>query len=124
MHVSLTELADLIGTGLALELCARWGGVRHYIPQHPQADHAFLAFLGPERFARLMREFGGQRIILPRGPHATKRYLAEQLIAAGCSNNVVAARCGCTLRYVEQVRSAMRGAAEASELPLFGKGSG
>ena len=118
MHVSLAELTDLLGTDLALGLCARWGGVRHYIPQNPAAEHDFAEYLGPERFTRLTREFGGQRIILPKGPQATKRHLAEQLIATGRSNNVVAAKVGCTLRYVEQVRSDMRGGGEPN-LPLF-----
>lgn len=100
----LRAIAKSIGVEGALLLSQQLGGLEYYIPRSVAGGHTILKMLGPERFAHLVRDHGGQRIAIPRDAHANMaKAKIITLLEAGWHPKRVARECQVTQRYVRRV---------------------
>lgn len=102
---TLRRLAKTIGREATMQLVYACGGIGTYIPREPRASHAWAAALGPEAWAKVVAEFGGERVDLPLGAYMyrlRKREIIE-LAEQGCSHREIAQRVRTTERYVRRV---------------------
>jgi hypothetical protein len=63
----LRELARVLGDTDALRLIGLHGGARVSVPKKAREDHPLRMALGAEAFDRLVDEYGGETIDLPKG---------------------------------------------------------
>lgn len=63
----LRELARVLGDADALRLIGLHGGARVSVPKKAREDHPLRMALGAEAFERLVDEYGGEAIDLPKG---------------------------------------------------------
>jgi hypothetical protein len=63
----LRELARVLGDTDALRLIGLHGGARVSVPKKVREDHPLRMALGAEAFERLVREYAGETIDLPKG---------------------------------------------------------
>lgn len=101
----LRRIAELIGPELALVLGGECGGLDSlYIPLKPHAGHIWAQAIGIGAFAILTKEFGGERVSLPRGTYVRlqKRQIIE-LGQAGFSARKIALKCRTSERYVRRL---------------------
>jgi hypothetical protein len=112
--LSLQRLARLVGPSATLALVAHFGGTeKNYIPKVLPDDHKFYVCLSPEQMLKLMNEFAGKNLEIPR---LYRRGFIKQRIldAKGNNNQTIAREVGCSARYVRKVRNGL-----PAPLPLF-----
>ncbi len=78
---SLTEVVDAVGLAAALALVERAGGTRVYVPVQFDAGHFLAAWLGETDAARLVENFGGELLIVPRCLAAMRNVRDRQIRA-------------------------------------------
>ena len=114
----LQEIADIIGEAGALQIAARFGGTRVYIPAtlvDPEA-HALFDCVGGDNANKLCAHFGvdgrGQRIDIPLHVGGTYRQLnasiaerVHKLDEADASSTEIARKVGITQRTVHRHRA-------------------
>lgn len=102
----LEELVQILGREGALKLIQRFGGTALYIPHNPPENHPIVLVLGPVGAARLASYYGGENLYLPLGRkwlREQQRRVIHQLNLEAVPNNQIAARIGCTSRWVRMV---------------------
>lgn len=67
LPAALRELARVLGDSDALRLVGLHGGARVSVPKQVRDDHPLRMALGAEAFGRLVAEYGGETIELPKG---------------------------------------------------------
>lgn len=101
----LKELAELLGSDVALRLAAECGGLdRVPIPRKPNDDkHLWRRVLTAEQFALVVKAYGGQYLSLPRGVYLvlSKRRILE-LHEQGVNNRQIALQVRCSERHVRR----------------------
>jgi len=104
---SLQDIAELIGLAATVKLVETYGGVRIYVPQTIEPDHALAALLGHDNALRLARAYGGhEHFDLPRATLAVKRARDAALTAdylAGISYRQLALKYQLTERGVRKI---------------------
>lgn len=106
----LPALVRLIGARATLRLVARFGGQdRFMIPSSVTTRHAWRDLLAPDEWRKVVKEFRGERLSLPRGAFVINRKaLIIDLRQKGVPHREIALRAGVTERYV---RIVLRGVA-------------
>lgn len=101
----LRRIAELVGDELALELAAREGGLDNfYIPRVADPTHPWAEIVGAEAWAKIVGEYGGERISLPRGMYRDlKKVAILELGEQGLSHREIARRVRVGERYVRRV---------------------
>jgi len=109
---SLIEVADVIGDDAALELQAAFAGQRVYIPLKPK-DTSRVARAVGMRAARLLGAcgFGGLYLDVPSHSFIAARNKREAIEREPGSAPRVAAKFGCSERWVRMVRREARNGA-------------
>ena len=99
-----TAVVEHCGAETAEALLRHFGGMRLYIPIAWSPDH-FLNAMGDAHARRMIDQFAGERIDVPRhraaGPRRTR--LIRRLHAEGHSKNHIAREADCTARWVSKV---------------------
>lgn len=67
LPAALRELARVLGDSDALRLVGLHGGARVSVPKQVRDDHPLRMALGEVAFGRLVAEYGGETIELPKG---------------------------------------------------------
>jgi hypothetical protein len=67
LPAALRELARVLGDSDAMRLVGMHGGARVSVPKQARADHPLRMALGEEAFGRLVAEYAGETIDLPKG---------------------------------------------------------
>lgn len=67
LPAALRELARVLGDSDALRLVGLHGGARVSVPKLARDDHPLRMALGEAAFGRLVAEYGGETIELPKG---------------------------------------------------------
>jgi CRP-like cAMP-binding protein len=99
----LSEIAQLIGTDLALSFARRFGGSRLYIPRRPPIDHPITRCVGIRAAERLGRAFGGESFVVP-GACGFLRWLdARALRILGLSHAQIGQLLGVQDRHVRRL---------------------
>lgn len=104
----LSEVAQLIGTRLALTLARRLGGKRIYIPKVPGAAHKVARCIGLAAARRLGAALGGESFIVPRAASYLRWLDARALRILGLSHAEIAERIGINDRSVRRVLQGFR----------------
>ncbi|MFT4098152.1 MAG: hypothetical protein QM651_13620 [Rhodoblastus sp.] len=79
-----------------------FGGLRLYIPATWSADHELNA-MGEAHARKIMEQFGGTRIEVPKHDGASRRRLVRALHRAGASRNAAAKAANYTERHVRRL---------------------
>lgn len=106
--VPLIRLEEIMGRDAARLLCTSMAGEPVYIGQTPRAEMAALVGEGPA--LALSKHYGGSDIVLPTAmirPEPKKTRVAV-MIEAGASIRDIVRECGCTARYVAEVKRDLR----------------
>lgn len=106
--VPLIRLEEIMGRDAARKLCTTMAGEPVYIGQAPR--EAMVLLVGPEPALALSKHYGGSDIVLPTAlirPEPKKTRVAE-LLELGATIRDVVRECGCTARYVAEVRRDLR----------------
>ena len=96
---------------------ARFGGRRLYIPRSPGEHHPITVAIGEAGAAQLAAAFHGAAIDVPLPPQ--RQALIRQLDDEGLSRADIAAKAGCTVRWVYKTLSTPENEARAREPTLF-----
>jgi Mor family transcriptional regulator len=102
LGMALRDIVGAIGDEAAAKLVDRFGGQQVYVPRET-SGHAIADAIGQTAAQKLSAMFGGEVVYIPKGrrPSETKAAIAA---ASGTARDV-AARIGCSVRHVQQVRS-------------------
>lgn len=120
--LQFNAIADAVGYSAATKICEELGGQDYvYVPKNPKAEHKFRDIVGDEKFTKLVKAFGGDRINIPQPPKVTKKSaIIDDLLSRKLSNAAIATRHGVVTRYVRRIRSELGEgglAVPASNLP-------
>jgi hypothetical protein len=107
----LSRLVESVGLGPALAFAAFFDGVRTaYIPEHYRSGHILERVLGEVAFLRLIADFGGETVMVPR-PH----FDAERRLGAvyrgmrdSLTTKQIAEQIGISYRRVRQIEVAIK----------------
>jgi DNA-binding NarL/FixJ family response regulator len=117
----LAEIAEVAGEAAAVQICARAGGTRVYIPATCSDDHWLVECVGREKADRICAhlaggERSGQRYEIPLAERGAYRALrmavarqVHELDAAAKSSRDIAREAGISQRTVHRHRAAHRG---------------
>ena len=115
----LLEIAEVIGAPAALRLAEVHGGREScYIPKTARRNHPWAQVVGWEAWRALCREYGGERLDIPRNAHAAETVKARMLALEhkGMSRREIATALRCTERYVRMVLNGGKDAGWQGEL--------
>lgn len=106
--VPLVRLEAIMGVDAARILCTAMAGEPVYVGQKPRQEMVDLVGEGPAM--ALSKHYGGSDILLPTAmirPEPKKTRVAE-LVESGASIRDIVRECGCTARYVQDVKKDLR----------------
>lgn len=103
--IPAAKLTEIVGSDAALVLLRTYGGRSLYLRQkspHP----ALVDLIGMEAAMALSEHYGGSDAMFPSSevrPPALKQRICA-MIEAGLGNQQIVRECGCTARYVSEIR--------------------
>lgn len=109
-QVMLSRLVESVGLGSALALAAFFDGVRTmYVPERYRSGHILERVLGEVAFLRLIADFGGETVMVPRPHFDAERRLGAVYrgMRAGLTTAQIAEQLGITYRRVRQIEVAI-----------------
>lgn len=68
----LRELCGLTGVGAVMKLVETYGGVRLYVPQKLNDDHALVKLIGGGNAQKLAEIYGGETLEIPKAEAAMR----------------------------------------------------
>lgn len=107
----LSRLVESIGIGSALALVAFFDGVRTaYIPERYLSGHILERVVGEVAFLRLIADFGGETIMVPRPKFDAERRLGAVYrgMRDGLTTRQIAKQIGISYRRVRQIEVAIK----------------
>lgn len=120
---SVARLVEVVGVDAAMAIVEERGGIRLYTPVKADPEHWLADRLGMVAFQKLVDEYQGEEIEVPRCLEAL-RAAKDALIAAdaeaGASDAELARRYGYTERGIRNVRRRMGLMKCAGQSDLFG----
>jgi hypothetical protein len=122
LPAALRELARVLGDADALRLIGQHGGARVSVPTKARDDHPLRMALGVEAFERLVAEYAGEMITLPKGDaylrelrHDQVRQCREQ----GLKIDDIAEVTGYTRRHVINILGGHGSDVDTATMDLF-----
>ena len=104
---SLIELAEVIGTGAALNLVDAFRGLDYcYVPHEMPEDHKIVQAIGLTAAKLLCQRYAGDKLSLP--VLAVVRHRKRLIATAEGKTSEVALRFGVSARWVREVRQDTR----------------
>lgn len=104
LPMSLVDIAETLGMGVAIKLMQHFGGLEVQFPRIPPPDHPVIAALGETDGYALCEMLSGMRISVPHGrPKRVQRAQIEALEARGLDRAAIARELGITQRHVRRV---------------------
>jgi AraC-like DNA-binding protein len=102
------QVAAVIGSDLALQLCARFGGTALYVPHKATAEHPIADAVGLDAAKLLSKEFTGETLTLPNITRQREMVLkhrrVRELAAQGnMTAKQIAIATGYTERHVHNI---------------------
>ena len=102
------QVAAVIGSDLALQLCGRFGGTALYIPHKSLPDHPIAGAIGVDAAVLLSKEFTGETLTLPnisrQREMVIKHRRVRELTAQGIMTaKQIALEVGYTERHVHNI---------------------
>lgn len=119
---ALRELVRVLGDGDALRLVGMYGGGRVAVPHKVSLDHRLCVALGAEAFTRLVREYGGDTIDLPKGDAYLRELRHDQVRACrerGLTVDETAAATGYSRRHVINIMGGDADGRDTLTMDLF-----
>ncbi len=117
LPTSMLEIAETVGFDAAVVLMDNFGGIgSFYIPRVALERHKIARLIGFENYKKLCKNFGGQRLFIPRGAY---RRLKKSLIIeadGNISNRQLCRILGVTERYVLKVKAELKEDKKQGEL--------
>lgn len=103
LPTSILEIADTLGTAIALRLMQEFGGLEIKLPLKPAADHEIIQVFGEQDGLALCQYLGGQLFYVPHGRiRRTARAEIQALEAAGKDRGQIARILGISQRHVRR----------------------
>lgn len=122
LPAALRELARVLGDADALRLVGQHGGARVSVPTKARDDHPLRMALGADAFERLVAEYAGETIDLPKGDaylrvlrHDQVRQCREQ----GLKIDDIAEVTGYTRRHVINILGGHGSETDTATMDLF-----
>lgn len=106
MPLSMLEIAETVGFEAAIVIMDNFGGLDSiYIPRVAREDHKMPKLIGFENYKKICKEFGGQRIFIPRG--AFRRLKKSLILEADdkISKRKLCKILGVSQRYVRKIKN-------------------
>ena len=108
---NLCELVRVLGFANALRLVGSHGGARISVPHQAHATHPFHAVLGPDTFEKLVAEYAGEAIDLPKSDvylRILRHEQVKQCRASGMTVDQTAKATGYSRRHVINIMGGER----------------
>lgn len=106
LPLSMLEIAETVGFDAAIVIMDNFGGLDSvYIPRMAREDHKMAQLIGFENYKKICKEFGGQRIFIPRG--AFRRLKKSLILEADgkISKRKLCKILGVSQRYVRKIKN-------------------
>lgn len=117
LPLSMMPLAEVVGFDAAVVIMDNFGGLSSfYIPRVAVETHKMAQLIGMENYKKLCKEFGGERIFIPRG--AFRRLKKSLIIEANknISQRKLCLMLGVTDRYIRKVKTELEEDKKQGEL--------
>lgn len=117
LPLSMLSIAECVGFDAAIVIMDNFGGLSSfYIPRVAVETHKMAALIGFENYKKLCKEFGGERIFIPRG--AFRRLKKSLIIEAdkSISQRKLCLMLGVTDRYIRKVKTELEADKKQGEL--------
>lgn len=109
------EVAAVVGSAAAVQLCKAFGGTTLYVPKALRDDHPIIAAIGREAAESLSRNFTGENLALPK--MARRR---AQVIALAQRGDLTQAQIALATDYSERhVNSILSESRDTRQLDMF-----
>ena len=110
LPMSLVDIAETLGMGVALKLMAHFGGLEVQFPRVPPPDHPVIVALGETDGYALCELLSGVRISVPHGrPQRVQRTQIVAMERRGLDRAAIARALGITQRHVRRVANSAAG---------------
>ena len=118
----LRELVRVLGDADALRLVGMHGGARVSVPSKVREDHPLRHLLGAESFARLVAEYAGETVELPKSDaylRALRHAHVQKCRDEGMKIDEIAEATGYTRRHVINILGGHGVATDTHTMDLF-----
>ena len=118
----LRELARVLGDADALRLVGLHGGARVSVPKKAREDHTLRMALGAVAFERLVDEYGGETIDLPKGDAYLRELRHNQVRQCrdqGLTVDATAKATGYSRRHVINILGGETNGADTLTIDMF-----
>ena len=110
LPLSLVDIAETLGMGVAIKLMQHFGGLEVQFPRLPPPEHPVIAALGETDGYALCELLSGARISVPHGrPQKVQKSRIEALERKGLDRASIARALGITQRHVRRVANGSAG---------------
>lgn len=104
LPLSLVDIAETLGMGVAIKLMQHFGGLEVRFPIVPPPDHPVIRALGEKDGYALCDFLSNERIYVPHGrPARSVRGAVQRLEAQGLDRAAIARELGVSQRHVRRV---------------------
>ncbi|WP_431511650.1 hypothetical protein [Variovorax sp. DAIF25] len=120
---ALRELVRVLGMDDALVLVSAMGGGRISVPHKAREGNELALLLGAVAFDKLVKEYGGESLLLPKVDSYLRELRHEQVRRAkaqGLDVDEIAERTGYTRRHVFNILGGYADSRDAFTMDLFG----
>lgn len=118
LPMSLVDVAETLGMGVALKLIQAFGGQEVKFPKNPGPDHEIIKALGETDGPAICQFLGGTLVYIPHGrPRRSSKAEILALEAKGHDRRQIARILGLSQRHVR--RSANQTGRDAGQPDLF-----
>lgn len=103
----LEDIGAEIGYHATANLCGWFGGKIIWIPREASPGHTIAKVIGMNAFERLAKDFGDQRLFVPKDAHQSlvrRRRQVHDLVRQGKTSSEIGATLGITRNQAHNIR--------------------
>lgn len=121
---ALRELVRVLGFADAMRLVSAMGGARITVPHKVREGHELALLLGLESFGKLVKEYTGESVMLPKLDSYLRELRHEQVRqckAQGLDVDAIVERTGYTRRHVFNILGGYADSRDTFTMDMFGE---
>lgn len=103
----IQDIAALIGLAGALDLVDHHKGTLMWIPVEFKPDHVLVKIVGPEAALKLINEYGGERLEIPKCENAIRAVRDGEIKSSDKSQANLAREYNLTVRQIRNIQKNM-----------------
>jgi hypothetical protein len=98
------DIANLIGLSATLSLVDHYKGRSMWIPAEFKPDHVLCKIIGPENAVKLIDQYHGETIEIPKCDHAIRVLRNQKIIDSDKSQSQLATEWNLTVRQIRNIQ--------------------